>query len=133
MEPGPSRSAVAAGGDRGGGAFAVPAAGSRGWAGKFVLTAAAGLAMAFGAVTGTPALATAAVTTRTAVAVHACPAFEPCPCINPICSPRCYLNMASGGPAAVMATSQPSGPATALHALAATRAGSARAVGWGWR
>jgi len=134
MEPGPARSAADAGRDRRGGAFAVPAAASRGRAGQFVLTAAAGHAMAFGAVTGTPAaLATAAVASGTAVAVHAFPAFEPCPCINPVCRPGCYQSMASGGAAAVMAPPQPSGPVTALHAMAATRAGSVQAVGWGWR
>jgi len=133
MEPGPARSTTDASGDRRGGTFAVPAAGSHGRAGKFVLTAAAGLALAFGAVTGTPAaLAIAAVATRAAVAVHAYLRFEPCPCINPICRPGCYQSMASGGPAAVMAAPQLSGAATALHAMAATRAGSAWAEGWGW-
>jgi hypothetical protein len=131
MEPGPARSAAGAGGDRRGGAFALPAAGSRGRAGKAVL-AAAGLARALGAVTGpTAALAAAAVATRTAVAVNAHPRFGPGPCINPVCRPGCDQRMASGGPAAVMATAQPSGAATALHAVAAAWADGAWAVGWG--
>jgi hypothetical protein len=85
MEPGPARGRVV----------------------KFTLTAGAGIALAFGAVTGTPAApATAAVAARTVVAVHASPSFEPCPCINPVCRPGCYQSMAAGGPAAMLATLQ---------------------------
>jgi len=69
----------------------------------FVLTAAAGLALAFGAVTGMPAApATAAVTTQTAATADAQPEFEPCPCINPLCRPGCSQSMAPGGPAAMI-------------------------------
>jgi len=90
MGPGPARSAARADGNRRDGALAVPAAGSRERAGMFVLAAAAGLALAFGAVTGMPAAhATAAVSARAAVAVHAHPRFEPCPCDNPVCRPLC--------------------------------------------
>jgi hypothetical protein len=54
MEPTTARNAVGADGNHQDGAPAVPAAGSRGRAAMFVLTAAAALALAVGAVTGTP-------------------------------------------------------------------------------
>ena len=95
MGPGPAR--ITDGNRRDG----APAAGSRGRAGIFVLAAAAGLALASGAVTGTPA-AHAAVAARTAAAVHAHPGFEPCPCINPVCRPGCFQGIASGGPASMI-------------------------------
>jgi len=103
MGPRAARSADGAGGNRRGGALAVRAAGPRGRAGVFVLTAAAGVALAFGAVTGAPAApATAAVTARAAAAVHAYPMFEPCPCADPPCRPVCFQSMASGGPASMI-------------------------------
>ena len=60
MAPRTARNAAGAGGNHQDGAPAVPAAGSCGRAGMFVLTAAAGLALAFGAVTGTAAAPTTA-------------------------------------------------------------------------
>ena len=118
MEPGPARSG--AGGNRRGGAFAVPAARSRERAVKFVLAAAAGLALASGVMTGMPAAhAAAAVPARAAAAVHAYPRFDPCPCVLPICRPGCLQSAASGSPAS-MIYRQP-------H-LAAAAAVSARAV-----
>ena len=103
MGPRPARNAAGASGNRRDGAPAVPAAGSRAWAGMFVLTAAAGLALAFAVVTGTPAApATAAVTARTATTVDTPPEFEPCPCDKPICRPGCSQSMASGGPASMI-------------------------------
>jgi len=99
MRPRPAHSAAGVGGVHQDGAPAVPATGSRGRAGMFVLTAAAGLALAFGAAIGTPAApAAAAVAARTAVAVHAYTMFEPCPCDNPICREVCFQSMTSGGP-----------------------------------
>jgi hypothetical protein len=101
MEPRPAHNAAGAGGNRRDGALAVPAAGSRRRARMLVLTAGTGLALAFGAVAGTPAApATAAVAART-VAVHVSPRFDPCPCDNPVCRSMCLQSMASGGPAAM--------------------------------
>jgi hypothetical protein len=81
----------------------APAAGSPGRAGRFVLAAAAGLALAFGALTGTTAThAAAAVSTRAAVAVQTLPGFEPCPCTDLVCRPVCVQGTASGGPAAMV-------------------------------
>jgi hypothetical protein len=65
MGPGPARVVAGAVGNRPGGASAMPAAGWRWRAGMFVLTAAAGLALASGAVTG--AAQAVAVVTATAV------------------------------------------------------------------
>jgi hypothetical protein len=79
----------------------APAAGARGRAGMFALVAAAGLALASGAVTGTPA-AHAAVAARTATAGHAHPRFEPCPCDRPICRPGCSQGMTSGDRASMI-------------------------------
>ena len=70
MGPGPARIVADAEGNRQGGAFAVPTTGWRRRAGMFVLTAAAGLALASGAVTGTPA-AHAAAAARAVVVVAA--------------------------------------------------------------
>src|SRR5690242_15197074 len=71
MGPGSAR-IVASGGDLPDGAFAVPGAGSPGQAKRFVLAAAAGVALAVGAVTGTSAAhAAAVVSARPAAAVHA--------------------------------------------------------------
>jgi hypothetical protein len=115
MEPGPARDAAGADGNRRDGALALPAVCLRPV--KFLLTAAAGLALAFGAVTGMPATpATAAVSAPATATAHTEPVFEPCPCINPICRPGCSQAMASGGPAATMAAPQPPGAATALRA-----------------
>ena len=95
MRPGPARTV---GGNRRDGAFAVPAAGSRGRPGMFVVAAAAGLALASGAVAGTPAAhAAAAVPTRAAIVVHAHPMIDHCPCDKPICRPGCVQTMASAG------------------------------------
>ena len=103
MGPRPARNTNGVGGNHQDGAPAVPAAGSRARAGMLVLTAAAALALAFGAVTGTPAApATAAVTAHTTATVGAQPEFEPCPCDKPICRPGCSQSMASGGPAAMI-------------------------------
>ena len=119
MGPGSARIVAGADGNHRDGAFAVPAAGSRGRAGMFVLAAATGLALASGAVTGMPAAhaaaavsvraaaavsvrAAAAVSVRAAAAVHAYPRFEPCPCDNPICRPVCIQGMAAGGPASMI-------------------------------
>jgi hypothetical protein len=100
MGPAPARTTDGADGNCQDGAPAVPAAGSRGRAGMAVVTAAAGLALAFGVVTGTPAAhARAAVSAPPAPAVQAIPGFEPCPCDKPICRPGCSQGMASGGPA----------------------------------
>jgi hypothetical protein len=119
MRPRPAHSAADAGGVHQDGAPAVPATGSRGRAGMFVLTAAAGLALAFGAAIGTPAApATAAVAARTTVAAHAYTMFEPCPCADPLCREMCFQSMASGAPAAMTATPQLSGATTARHAVA---------------
>src|SRR5690348_9528080 len=86
MGTGPARIVASVDGNRWDGAFAVPAAGTRGRVGMFVLAAAAGLALASGVVTGTPAAhATVATSARAAGAAHALPRFEPCPCDNPIC------------------------------------------------
>jgi hypothetical protein len=82
-------------------AFEVPAAGTAGRAGMFVLAAAAGLALASGVMTGTPA-AHAAVSARTAAAVRAHPMFDPCPCDNPVCRPACHQGVVSGGPASMI-------------------------------
>ena len=80
----------------------MPPTGSRGRAGMFVLTAAAGLALAFGAVTATPAARPAtAVPAPAAAAVQAIPEFVPCPCDKPICRPGCSQSMTSGGPAMI--------------------------------
>ena len=97
MRLGPAR---IAGGNRRDGAFEVPTAGSRGRAGMFVLAAAAGLALASGVLTGTPAAhAATAVPARAEAAAHAYPMFEPCPCVDPVCRPVCYQSVVSGGPA----------------------------------
>jgi hypothetical protein len=122
MGPGPVRIAGGAGGNRRDGAFAVPAAGSRGRAGVFVLAAAAALALASGAVTGMPAAhAAAAVTARTAAAVQAHPrVVEPCPCDNPVCRPVCHQSMASGGPAALIHRQTPRAAAQAVVTITAT-------------
>jgi hypothetical protein len=123
MEPGPARSG--AGGNRRDGTFAVPAARSRGRVVKFVLAAAAGLALASGVMTGTPAAhAAATVPARTAATVHGYPVFQPCPCDKPICRPGCSQNVAVGGPAAMIhrqphlaaAAAVSAGPAAAVHA-----------------
>src|SRR5690348_6530025 len=98
MGPGSAR-IVAGGGDLRDGAFAVPGAGSPGQAKRFVL-AAAGVALAAGAVTGTSAAhAAAVVSARPAAAVHAHPRLEPCPCADPLCREVCSQSMASGSPA----------------------------------
>jgi hypothetical protein len=100
MRPGPAR---IAGGNRRDGAFEVPAAGSRGRAGMFVLAAAAGLALATGVMAGTPAArAATAASARAQAAVHALPMFEPCPCADPACRPVCHQSIASGGPASMI-------------------------------
>ena len=117
----PARIVAGAGDRRRGGASA---AGSPGRAGKFVLAAAAGLALAFGAVTGTTAThAAAAVSARAAVAVHALPMFEPCPCADPPCRPVCFQSAAPGGPATahpqphLAAAVVPARAGAAVHAL----------------
>jgi hypothetical protein len=103
MEPGTARQTVGANGNHQDGAPAVPAAGSRRRAGMFALTAAAVLALAFAAATGTPAApATAAITARTAATMDAQPEFDPCPCDNPVCRPLCFQSMTSGGPASMI-------------------------------
>jgi hypothetical protein len=58
---GPGSAHIVAGRDLRDGVFAVPGAGSPGQAKRFVLAAAAGIALAAGAVTGTPAAHAAAV------------------------------------------------------------------------
>jgi hypothetical protein len=98
MRPGSAR---VAGDTRRDAAFVVPAAGSPGRAGMFVLAAVAGLALASGVLTGTPA-AHAAVSARAAAVVHAHPMFEPCPCAEPLCRPVCNQSVVSGGPAATI-------------------------------
>lgn len=60
----------------------------------FVLAAAAGLALASGALTGTSA--------AHAAAVHARPMFDPCPCRLPACRPGCVQGVVSGGPASMI-------------------------------
>lgn len=60
----------------------------RGRAGKFMLTTAAGLALASGVMTGTSA-ATAMASSQTTQSVHANPRYEPCPCADPLCRPVC--------------------------------------------
>jgi hypothetical protein len=118
----PARMVAGTGGSRRDGA---PAAGSPGRAGKFVLAAAAGLALAFGAVTGTTAAhAAAAVPARAAVVMHALPRFEPCPCTELVCRPVCLQGTASGGPAAMVhpqrhlaAAVIPARAGAAVHAL----------------
>ena len=118
MRPRPAHSAADVGGVHQDGAPAVPRD-RLARAGMFILTAAAGLALAFGAAIGTPAApATAAVATQTAVAVHAYTMFDPCPCDNPKCREACFQSMASGAPAAMTATPQLSEATTALHAVA---------------
>jgi hypothetical protein len=117
MESGPAHSG--AGGSRRGGAFAVRAAGSRGRTLKFVLAAAAGVALASGVMTGTSA-AHAAVSAPAAAAVRAYPVFEPCPCINPVCRPGCSQSMDGGGPASGIHRQTHLAPAAALDAIAAT-------------
>ena len=79
----------------------VPVAGSRGRAGMFALVAAAGLALASGAVTGTSA-AYAAVPAPAAAAVRAHLELDPCPCDNPVCRPLCHQSIAIGGPASMI-------------------------------
>jgi hypothetical protein len=102
MGPGSARIA-AGGGDLGDGAFAVPGAGSPGQAKRFVLAAAGGVALAVGAVTGTPAAhATAVVSARPAAAVHAHPRLEPCPCADPLCREVCSQSTAAGIPASLI-------------------------------
>ena len=99
MGPAPARFADGAGSNHQDGAPAMPAAGSSGRAGMFVLTAAAGLALALSAVTATPAAhATAAVSAPTSAAVQAIAEFQPCPCDKPICRSGCSQSMTSGGP-----------------------------------
>lgn len=121
MRPGSARIVVGAGGNHRDKAFAVPATSSRGRAGMFVLTAAAGLALASGAVTGTSvAHATAVVSVREAVAVHAHPRFEPCPCDKPICRPGCSQSMASGGLASMIHRQTHLAAAQAVVTIAAT-------------
>src|SRR5690242_21924843 len=94
MGPGSAR-IVASGGDLPDGAFAVPGAGSPGEAKRFLLAAAAGVALAVGAVTGTPtAHAAAVVSARPAAAGHAHPRLEPCPCADPLCREVCSQSMA---------------------------------------
>src|SRR5690242_15897078 len=100
MRPGPAR---IAGGCRRDGAFEVPAPGSRGRAGMFVLAAAAGLALATGVMTGTPAArAAATASARAEAAVHAHSTFDFCPCAYPQCREACFKGMASGGPASMI-------------------------------
>jgi hypothetical protein len=119
MEPGPARSS--AGGNRRRGAFAVPAAGSRGRAVKFVLAAAAGLALASGVMTGTPAAhAAAAAPARAAAAVHGFPRLQPCPCDKPICRPGCFQSMADGGPASMIHRQTHLAAAQAVGTITAT-------------
>jgi hypothetical protein len=89
MEPGTARVTRDTDSDR---CSRALAAGWRGWAGMFILAAAAGLALASGAATGPPAA-------RAAVAVQSHPAFEPCPCDHPVCRPLCLGSVAPGGPA----------------------------------
>jgi hypothetical protein len=98
----------------------MPAAGSRGRAVKFVLAAAAGLALASGVMTGTPAAAHAAtaVSARAAATVHAYPVFEPCPCTDRLCREVCFQGVASGGPAAMI--HRQTHPATPQVEVAAT-------------
>jgi hypothetical protein len=121
MGPGSARIVDGADGSHRDGAFAVPAAGSRGRAGMFVLAAAAGLALASGAVTGMPAAhAAAAVSVRAAAAMHAYPRFEPCPCDNPICRPVCFQGMAAGGPASMIHRQTHLTAAQAVVAVTAT-------------
>jgi hypothetical protein len=97
MGPGPARITDGAGDNR---RYGAPAAGLRGRAGMFVLAAASGLALASGAVTGTPAAhAAATAAARPAAAAHARPEFEPCPCTDLRCREVCSQSMASGGPA----------------------------------
>jgi len=103
MGPAPARITDGADGNHQDGAPAMPAAGPRGRAGMFVLSAAAGLALAFSAVTATTAAhATAAVSAPAVAAVQAIAEFEPCPCDKPICRPACSQSMTSGGPAATI-------------------------------
>ena len=119
MRPGAARIAVSAG--RRDGAFAVPAAGSRGRAGMFVLAAAAGLALASGAVTGMPAAhAAATASAGSAAAVHVQPIFQPCPCDKPICRPGCSQGMASAGPASTIDRPAHLAAAQAVARIAAT-------------
>ena len=82
----------------------MPGAGSPGQAKRFVLAAAAGVALAVGAVTGTSAAhAAAVVSARPAAAVHAHhPRLEPCPCADPLCREVCSQSMASGSPASLI-------------------------------
>jgi len=73
-----------------------PAAGLRARAGMFVLSAAAGLALASGAAAGpSAARAAVAVSARAAVTVQSHPAFVFCPCDKPVCRPAC---LRSGAP-----------------------------------
>jgi len=113
MGPGPARIVASADGNRQGGAFAVPAAGWRGRAGMFVLTAAAGLALASGAMIGTPAA-------HAAAAAHANTRFDPCPCDNPVCRSLCFQSMASGGPASMIHRQTPLAAARAVVRITAT-------------
>ena len=95
--------ALIAGGNRREAAFEMPAAGSRGRAGMFVLAAAAGLALASGVLTGTPdAHAATAVPVRAAATVHAYPMFEPCPCTDRACREVCFQGAVSAAPAAMI-------------------------------
>jgi len=91
----------------------VPAAGWRGQAGMFVLTAAAGLALASGAMIGTPAA-------HAVAAVHAHSRFDPCPCDNPVCRPLCFQSMSSGGPANMIYRQTPPAAAQAAVRITAT-------------
>ena len=114
MGPG---SALITGGNRRNG---VPVASSRGRAGMFVLVAAAGLALASGAVTGTSAARAAVAAPSTAV-VRAHIEFDPCPCDNPVCRPLCHQSIAAGGLASMVhrQTHQVSRRATTISASAA--------------